>query len=99
MTDWMGAIRSQYSILGGSAKSRQVDLLLPRAAIVWCGCTYVTLMGNPESVSSPQTLPKTFCRCVMRKVQSITLDGVAPFQYPTAGIRSRVETSMLPDSL
>ena len=83
----MGALRSQYSVLGGSAKSRQVDLLLPRAAIVWCGCTHVTLIGIPESVSSPQTLPKAFCRCVMRDVQSTTLDGIAPFQFPTAGIR------------
>ena len=82
-------MRSQYSVLGGSAKSRQVDLLLPRAAIVWCGCTHVALMGNPESVSSPQTLPKPFCRCVMRDVQSTTLDGIAPFQSPTAGIRLR----------
>ena len=58
--------RLARSILSGYAKSGQVDLLLPRAAIVWCGCTDVARWGCGGTGFAADNFLKRYCRCVMR---------------------------------
>lgn len=57
-------------------------------------------MGIRNERVRRRPFPKDYCRCVVRDLQWSRLEGIAPFQSPTAGITLfRVETLMLTGSL